>query len=240
MDSMVLVFEGVPDQLPADVDGDGDGGGRVTIPALVPPSKEELDVDGAIAEAGVRVSKETMPPQLYEAVKSTWVATGGNVSRTANMHDLAVTTVRDMAAKDEWPVYGDGYTSVEKQSKGQLENAAERLYRGWTGMLESMEVETKAIDDIADKRRNSVYVEPLTARNAAFRDLFDRWLKVMERLEPEVFGDERVESVTVEGIDRALSEFVSGIVVGVADRYRERELEREIDVVDAEVVDVSD
>lgn len=241
-ETVVLDFTGVPLSLPPDLE---DGQEEVVIPGLPIPDSTALTLDSKLAEQRRPLTLDQLPPQEYEAVKSTWIASGGNVSRTASMHDLTPQFVMKLATEGDWPVYGDGLTSVEKGSRGQLEQAAHRLHKGWSAILESLEVETKEIDEISKGRSLSRYVEPLVARNATFRDLFDRWIKVMERLEPETFGEQSGRDVvSVEGIDRAISDFVANVVVGVADRYKERDqVNGEVidgEVIDAEIVEESE
>lgn len=192
---------------------------------------------------------DQIDPAKLEAAKATFTASGGNLSTVARTHDLAPDVVKKLAAKHDWPVYGDGFASSEKTRKTKLENLAEVLEQQMTEMLRSLKVETKEVEDFADKQRWSEYVSTLSQRSSAFNALFDRWMRVMTLLEPETFGGDTDPSNHaaakirqkahedalggVDGINRQLADFAARVAVGVVDHMGRR------DEISGEVVDVT-
>lgn len=187
-------------------------------------------------------------PAKLEAAKATFTATGGNVATVARTHDLAANVVKKLAAKHDWPVYGDGVASSEKTRKAKLENMAATLERQVFGMLDAMDVETKDVEEFADKGKWSRYVASLSQRSSAFSALFDRYMRVMTLLEPELFGADDDPSNTAaarmrqkahtdalggtEGINRQMADFAARVAVGVVDHMTAR------DKVTGEVINV--
>jgi hypothetical protein len=192
---------------------------------------------------------EQIDPAKLEAAKATFTASGGNLAVVARTHDLAPNVVKRLAAKYDWPVYGDGYTAGEKTRKTRLESLADALEQRMTDMLAALEVETKPSEDFADKGKWSKYVATLSQRSSAFNAIFDRWLRVMTLLEPETFGGDTDPSNHaaaktrqrahedalggVDGINRQLADFAARVAVGVVDHMGRR------DEISGEVIDVS-
>lgn len=188
-------------------------------------------------------------PAKLEAAKATFTASGGNLATVARTHDMAPDVVKRLAAKHDWPVYGDGYASSEKTRKTKLENLADALERRMTAMLDALEVETKDLEQFADKQQWSKYVSSLSQRSSAFNAVFDRWMRVMTLLEPETFGGDTDPSNHaaakirqkahedalggVDGINRQLADFAARVAVGVVDHMGRR------DEVSGEIVDVT-
>ncbi len=109
-----------------------------------------------------------------------------------------------------------------------------------------MEVEKKTKDDIVQYRSNSIYVEPLASRSSSFKVLMDQYMRVSTLLEPEVFAADpdgtnfharsaRAENYPggIEGVNREMADFLSEIVVGVADKIKDRELRGYGEIIDA-------
>lgn len=210
----------------------------------------DLDVEEARAalptprDLGWDRKEHEIDPAKMEAAKATFTATGGNLAQVAQVHDMAPDVVKRLAAKYDWPVYGDGYASSQKTRKGRLERLADTLERQMNAMLESMGVETKDKEDFADKQKWSEYVAPLSQRSSAFANLFDRYMRVMTLIEPELFGgdDDPSNPVAakmrqkahqdalggVEGINRQLAEFAARVAVGVVDHMGARGAQGEV------------
>lgn len=196
--------------------------------------------------------KTTLPASKLEAAKATFTASGGNIAEVARAHDLTTRKVTQLAAKYNWPVYGAGTSVVERQSKTRLATLASVLENRLFQLADAMGVETKDVKDITEKGLGSRYVAPLTQRSSAFSAVFDRYMRVMALLEPEVFGhdDDPSNPVAakirarenrdalggVDGVDRRLAEFAARVAVST---LAEHEASRTVDadVVDAEVVE---
>lgn len=192
---------------------------------------------------------DQIDPAKLEAAKATFTASGGNLAVVARTHDLAPNVVKKLAAKHDWPVYGDGYASSEKTRKSKLENLAQALEDQMTDLLGSLKVETKGVEEFADKQKWSEYVATLSQRSSAFNAVFDRWMRVMTLLEPETFGGDLDPSNHaaakirqkahedalggVDGINRQLADFAARVAVGVVDHMGRR------DDVSGEIVDVT-
>lgn len=201
----------------------------------------------AVNEAAPGVSRY-FPPELLEAAKATFTASGGNIAEVARAHDLATTTVTRLAAKHEWPIYGQGNRSVELGRKTRLENLSTVLENRLFQLADAMGVETKEIHDITEKGMGSKFVAPLTQRSSAFSAVFDRYMRVMALLEPELFGQDDDPSNPVaakirqrqnqnalggvDGIDRRMADFAARVAVTAL-----KERDGTGDVIDAEVVD---
>jgi hypothetical protein len=193
----------------------------------------------------------TYPPELLEAAKATFTASGGNVAEVARVHNIPPTSVTRLAAKHDWLVYGHGVTQGTKARKTRLESLAEVLENRLFQLADAMGVETKEIHDITEKGLGSKYVAPLTQRSSAFSAVFDRYMRVMALLEPELFAQDDDPSNPVaakirqrqhrdalggvDGVDRRMAELAGRIAVSAMQALEEsRELP---DVVEAEVVD---
>lgn len=203
-------------------------------------SREELaSTDLALPDINVVAPGRgiTLPEEKLEAAKATFTASGGNISEVARTHDLTTDSVKMLAAKHNWPVYGHGTTLVERQSKTRLANLAQVLENRLFQLADAMGVETKEVHDITEKGLGSKYVAPLTQRSSAFSAVFDRYMRVMALLEPEVFGhdDDPANPVAaklraranqdalggVDGIDRRMAEFAARVAVSAVQAAQE-------------------
>lgn len=189
-----------------------------------------------------------LPPELVEAAKATFTASGGNVSEVCRVHDLSPVKVLQLASTYEWPVYGEGVSSAERSRRGRLEQLAKTLEKRLYEMADSLGVERKQIDDVTEKGLGSQYVAPLNQRSSAFGSIFDRYMRVMALLEPELFAadddpsnpvaakvrqkQQRDSLGGVDGVNRQLAEFAARVAVGTVSAM---EAER---TRDAEVIDV--
>lgn len=189
-----------------------------------------------------------LPDDVMEGAKSTFIATGGNVSEVAALYDLTPESVVRLAARENWPVYGGGTKVIQGKSKSQLLTLQTTLWRKLESMLDSLEVEQKKKDDIVQHRYNSMYVEPLSARSSAFKSLMDQYMRISTILEPELFSADpddtnytarKARSQThpggIEGVNREMADFFAQVVVGVADKIKERDLEAYGSVIDMRV-----
>lgn len=197
--------------------------------------------------ADVATQGTPLSDDLIEAMKATFVRSGGNIAMVARTHNMTPKKVTDLAAQYDWPVYGQGATHGEAIRKTRLENLAQILEDQLFEMAQSLGVEQKAIEDITEKGMGSRYVAPLTQRSSAFSALFDRYMRVMTLLEPEVFGhdDDPSNPVAaklrqkkehdalggVDGVNRQLAEFAARVAVGTVEAMEQRQ--------DGEVVDVN-
>lgn len=200
---------------------------------LADPELESLlpDVNEAAPGRGI-----SLPGELLEACKATFIATGGNISEVARTHDLTPEAIKKLAVKHDWPVYGEGMTSAAKGRKHRLEQLAGVLENRLFQLADAMGVEKKDVLDITEKGLGSVYVAPLTQRSSAFGAVFDRYMRVMALLEPELFGQDDDPSNPVaakirqrqnrdalggvDGVDRRMAEFAARVAVGVAELSR--------------------
>lgn len=193
-----------------------------------------------------------LPSEQLEAAKATFIASGGNISETARTHKLTPNRVTQLAARDNWPVYGHGTTLVEKQRRTRLTILADTLENKLFQLADAMGVETKEVADITEKGLGSRYVAPLTQRSSAFSAVFDRYMRVMALLEPEVFGhdDDPSNPVSarlrqrknldalggVDGIDRRMAEFAARVAVTAVQASKENE-ELPESITEAEIVE---
>jgi hypothetical protein len=223
----------------------------VTLPRIE-ASTEEIEkgiekafTEGTPSERGAHIQ---LPKDLVEGAKAAFVASGGNISHVAAMYDLTPEAVLRLAASEDWPVYGGATTLQESKSKAQLTSLRDRLWHRIEIMLDAMEVEKKTKADIVQYRINSEYVEPLASRSSAFKVLMDQYMRVATILEPEIFGDDpdpsnyHAKSLKdknypggVEGVNREMADFFSQVVVGIADRIKDRELQGYGQIIDARV-----
>ena len=185
-----------------------------------------------VEHQGVRLA-----PEIVEGAKAAFTATGGNISEVAALYDLTPEVVMKLATQEKWPIYGGGTKAIQSKSQAQLNAISNKLWKRIEKMLDAMDVEKKEKDDIVQHRVHSEYVEPLASRSAAFKTLMDQYMRVMAILEPETFsadGDPsnmharaaRGQAMPggIEGVNRELANFFSDVVVGVADRLKEREV----------------
>lgn len=226
---------------------------KVSIPdvPLVEDQPEEIVSSLPKAkELGWDRNEHGLDPAKLEAAKATFVASGGNLSLVARTHDLAANVVKKLSVKHDWPVYGDGYASSEKTRKSKLESLAAILERQLHSMAEAMGVEKKRLNDVTEKGLASQYVAPLSQRSSAFSSLFDRYMRVMTLLEPELFGgdDDPSNPVAakmrqkahadalggVDGINRQMADFAARVAVGVVEGMGSKR-----EAVEAQVVDVT-
>lgn len=214
-----------------------DAAGPALMSALLPSINEAAPGHGV-----------TLPAELIEAAKATFISSGGNVAEVVRVHDLAPTTVTRLAAKNDWPVYGDGTTSAERSRKTRLHNLADMLENRLFQLADSMGVEKKEVQDITEKGMGSRYVAALNQRSSAFSAVFDRYMRVMALLEPEVFAADddpsnpmaaRVRAKQgrdalggVDGVDRRLAEFAARVAVSTLEAQRDGQ------ALPAEIIDV--
>lgn len=176
-----------------------------------------------------------LDPQIIEGAKAAFTASGGNISEVAALYDLTPDTVMKLAHQEQWPIYGGGTKAVDSKSHAQLRSLAKKLWKRIEVMLDAMDVEQKKKDDITQHRLHSEYVEPLSSRSSAFKTLMDQYMRVMTILEPETFAvdtdgtniharraKDSAHPGGIEGVNRELANFFSEVVIGVADRARER------------------
>lgn len=205
--------------------------------ARTEPKVEEQPNLPSVADVSPRGTP--LEDDLLEAMKATFVRSGGNVSMVARTHNVTPKKVTDLAAEYDWPVYGQGTTHGEAIRKTRLENLAQILEDQLFEMASSLGVESKQIDDITEKGMGSKYVAPLTQRSSAFSALFDRYMRVMTLLEPEVFGHdddpsnpvaakmrqkkERDALGGVDGVNRQLAEFAARVAVGTVEAMEQRQ-----------------
>jgi len=190
----------------------------------------------------------SLPPDLIEAAKATFTASGGNVAEVVRVHELTPETVKRLAAKNDWPVYGSGTSIAERSRKTRLETLATTLENRLFQLADAMGVETKDVYDITEKGLGSRYVAPLTQRSSAFSAVFDRYMRVMALLEPELFGqdddpsnpvaakirqrNQRDALGGVDGVDRQLADFAARVAVSAVQASQDGQ------ALPAEIIDV--
>lgn len=223
---------------------------RQELPYVPLASQDPEAVSAALPDvAEVAPQGTPLPPELLEAAKATFTATGGNIAEVARTHDLTPAKVTRLAAQHDWPVYGEGATAAERSRRTRLVNLANLLERQLFELAGAMGVETKHLEDITEKGLGSKYVAPLTQRSSAFSAVFDRYMRVMTLLEPELFGGdddpsnpvaaklrqrkERDSLGGVDGVNRQLAEFAARVAVGTVEAV---EASR---TAEPEVIDVS-
>lgn len=178
-----------------------------------------------------------LPPEIVEGAKAAFISSGGNLSEVAALYDLTAEAVLRLANQEQWPVY-DGTTKLhQSKSKNQLLSLQAKLWSKIEVMLDSMDIETKAKDDLTQHRAYSEYVEPLASRSSAFKTLMDQYMRVSTLLEPEIFSDDpdagnyharkaKAEKYAggIEGVNREIADFFSQVVVGIADRIADKDM----------------
>ena len=207
----------------------------------------------AIEDSPVPYDRPPDDQAEIEAIKATYLQTGGNLAETARQHEITPRRIKRMAIEQSWSVYGEPKESHEKASKTKLRKLADTLETQMFQLMSSLEVEVKdEMDSIKDGRMSS-YVATLSQRNSAFQTVFDRYMRVMAILEPETFGEDtggsngvarNVRSENhpdalggVDGINRELAAFVSGFVYGHQDQVRRPAAIAEAEVIDVNAVD---
>lgn len=189
------------------------------------------------------------PPELLEAAKATFTSSGGNIAEVARTHNLTTGVVTRLAAKHDWPIYGSGVGLESKSRKTKLTAIAEMLENRLFQLTDAMGIEKKQLQDVTEKGLQSVYVAPLNQRSTAFSAVFDRYMRVMALLEPELFGNDDDPSNPVaaklrqrqhrdalggvDGVDRQMAEFAARVAVATIEAQRPGSGE----VIDAEVVE---
>lgn len=190
-------------------------------------------------------------PEQLEAAKATFTASGGNVSEVARTHGMHADVVVRLASELEWPVYGHGSTLVEKQRRTRLTNLADMLENRLFQLADAMGVETKDVHDVVEKGYGSRYIAPLTQRSSAFAAVFDRYMRIMTLLEPDVFGhdDDASNPVAarlrqrknadafggVDAIDKRMAEFAGRVAASAIAGSKESQLPESI--TEAEIVE---
>lgn len=221
----------------------------VNLPAIeASTEKNQEAVEKALKEGDKlpRGSHVKLPKEVIEGAKAAFIASGGNLSEVASLYDLTPEAVLRLASQEEWPVYSGSTKVTESKSKGQLTILRDKLWRRLETMLDAMDVEKKAKNDIVQYRAYSEYVEPLASRSSAFKTLMDQYMRVSTLLEPELFVDDPDSSNFhartargqdypggIEGVNREMADFLSEVVVGIADKINERELKGYGQIIDA-------
>lgn len=193
-------------------------------------------------------TKLDQQPERYEDAKTAYAATYGNASRAARLVGLHPDTLRQYAARDNWPTTPTPAqrpkTSAEKATRSRIQHMADLLEAKLYSTIDSLVIEDKQRQDIADKGLMSEYVAPLSQRSNAFKTIFDAWMRLKTILEPEQFGYDDARNNPhaarlqrqkelmggVEGVERQLAGFFAGINLA-AGASRES-----VAYVDAEVV----
>jgi hypothetical protein len=186
-----------------------------------------------------------LPVEILEGAKAAFVATGGNISEVASMYDLSPQAVLRLAKEEDWTVYRGSTKAVEAAGRAQLIILRDKLWARIEKVLNALDIESKDKADIVQHRLNSVYVEPLASRNSLFKNLMDQYMRVQALLEPEIFandGDgtnfnarrarEHDYPGGIEGVNREMADFFSEVVVGIADKLKDRELNGYSHVID--------
>lgn len=218
------------------------------------PRSTSLEVDEFLPtlEEAAPGWERPLPSEQIEAAKATFTATGGNIAETARTHNLTTGRITELAAVNNWPVYGHGTTLVEKQRRTRLSILADTLENRLFQLADALGVEIKDKDQLTEKGYGSKYIAPLTQRSSAFAAVFDRYMRVMTLLEPEVFGhdDDSSNPVAarlrqrknldalggVDGIDRRMAEFAARVAVTAVKASREDE-ELPESITEAEIVE---
>lgn len=220
----------------------------LVMPAITtgtPKAREKLEKS---LSDGSRIERSTsldLPPEIIEGAKAAFTATGGNLSEVASLYDLAPTAVLKLATEESWPVYGGSVKAVEARSRQQLIILRDKLWARIERTLDTLEIETKAKTDIVQHRTNSEYVEPLASRNSTFKTLMDQYMRISTLLEPELFANDPDGSNFharkarednhpggIEGVNREIADFFSEVVVGIADKIKDRELNGYSHIID--------
>lgn len=242
-DTIVVDFRNLPN-------GDSPEGGleRSLLGSVLPDV-----VDNAEAE----YTQRSLQRDEIDSIKATFQRTSGNLAQTAREHDITPARVKKLALHYQWKLYGEPKESHEKSSTSNLERLRDELEAKMYELLGSLEIETKEWEESLKDGRASQYVASLSQRNTAFKDVFDRYMRVCALLEPETYGEDRGGSNTVarmvrgqadpnalggvEGINRQISALFAGIVV-TQDRVQvPPEHDTEDDgVIDVEAVDDRD
>lgn len=205
-----------------------------------------------VSEATAAAAK--IPPAKLEAAKATFIASGGNIAEVSRQHGIRAKTITKIAAEQHWPVYGDGYTDGEKSRRTSLKRLAALLEQQMFDLATALGVERKDLEAELKHGMNTQFVAPLNQRSQAFATVFDRYMRVMTLLEPELFANDNDPSNPVasrlrskspdapgglEGIDRRMADFAARVAVSTleAQRAGTHTVEAETETVDAEVVD---
>jgi hypothetical protein len=220
----------------------------IVMPAIKTGSRKSAQAVEQALKTGKPVPRtlaNTLPPEILEGAKAAFISTGGNISEVASMYDLTPQSVLELAKTEEWPVYGGSTKVVQAKGRAQLIILRDKLWARIEKVLDSINIEEKDKQDIVQHRLNSEYVEPLASRNSVFKNLMDQYMRVQTLLEPEFFANDpdgsnfqarkaREESYPggIEGVNREMADFFSQVVVGIADRLKDRELNGYSHVVD--------
>lgn len=220
----------------------------ITIPPVQASNEYAQKVVEEALDSGSQLPKSrvvSLPQEVIEGAKAAFIASGGNISEVSSLYDLTPEAVIKLASKENWPVYGGSTKAIESKSKAQLTILRDKLWLRIETFLDSMEIEKKHKDDIVQHRTNSEYIEPLQSRSSAFKTLMDQYMRVSTLLEPEIFSADpdgsnfharnaRGQSYPggIEGVNREMADFISEIVVGIADKYRDKELQGYGDIID--------
>lgn len=125
-----------------------------------------------------------------EGIKHTYVSSGGNLSLTAKESGLSPHEVKMLALERAWRLYGEPVEQSVNATQSQLAQRKDRMWSRFDEMMDSLVVETKHPDEVADKQRGSIYSAPLAQRSQAAKTLFEQAMRLEHILNPEaVEGD---------------------------------------------------
>lgn len=165
-----------------------------------------------------------------QAARQSYITHGGNVAAVARDTGLSPRVINRMAADLDWPLYGDGDSQSEKNTKTRLRRLHDRLEMQMLELLDSLGVEEKDAHTLIEKGAGSEYVASLSQRSGAFKQVFDAYTRVGSMIAPEVFDVGSVDSSGVRqrsggmaGADRDLADFMARVTVGIADEINRRD-----------------
>jgi len=221
---------------------------RVTLPSVyasTEQTKQEVEHALDTGKSFRKTQEMSLPQEIVEGAKAAFIASKGNIHEVSALYDLTPEAVIRLAAQQQWPVYGSTEV-MQSKSETQLTTLRDRIWRRIEIMLESMDVEEKKKNDIVQYRTKSKYVEPLSARSQAFKTLMDQYMRISTILEPETFASDpdsanyharkaREDKYPggIEGVNREMADFLSEVVVGLADKVKQREMEGYGHIIDA-------
>jgi hypothetical protein len=205
---------------------------RVELPSQADSSNPARDssphsVESAQASEIQQPLDRPVADDEIEGIKAAFVRTGGNLAQVAREFSTSPARVKSLALKNGWTLYGRAKSSHEKASTSRLQALSQSLEAKLYELLASLEVETKEYHDVTKDGLNSQYVANLASRNSAFKDVFDRYMRVQALLEPETFGEDKNSAARlaqqkasssdglggVEGVNRQITALIAGVVV---------------------------
>ena len=212
----------------------------IVMPEVTAGTKRATaEVEDAL-ESGNRLRRTlaaSLPKEILEGAKAAFIATGGNISEVASMYSLAPQSVLLLAQEESWAVYAGGTKVVQSMGRSQLMIMRDKLWAKIEVVIDSLEIEKKKKKDLTQHRAYSEYVEPIASRNAVFKNMMDQYMRIQTLLEPEFFANDPDSSNFqarraresqypggIEGVNREMADFFSEVVVGIADKLKDRDL----------------